>query len=97
MIKEVSARTAREALLSKGFTASVKGNRDHEMYFFELDGKKTSVFFKISFGASHVRRDEIRNSARAQHLRGDDFYSILCCDHSAATTRTVIEAMLAAR
>ncbi len=94
MIKPVETPLARRSLGTKGFVVSTKGNRDHEMYFFELDGKKTNLFFKISRGAREVRRDEIRNSARTMKIPGDDLYRILCCEHDAKTTEALYRGAL---
>ncbi len=97
MIKPVEARVARRSLGAKGFVMSAKGNRDHEMYFLCLDGKKTSAYFKISHGAREVRRDEINNSARMLRVTGDDLYRILCCEHDAAATERICRKGLESR
>jgi hypothetical protein len=89
MIRAIVARTVREALLSKGFRLSEKGNRDHEMYFLHVDELKTSFFVKISRNAVELRTDEIKNSARQMKVSGDDLYRILCCDYDSSKTLAV--------
>lgn len=96
MIKPVVARDVRRAVVEKGFVAATDNlSRDHEMYFFFLDGKKTNAYVKLSHGATELRRDEIRNNARVLHITGDELYRIVCCDFDAVRTREVIEAGLA--
>jgi hypothetical protein len=96
MISPVDVKLARRSLLAKGFrSAENGGRRDHEMYFFWLDGKKTSVWVKISRGATEIRRDNIRINARAIHLCGDDLFRILHCEHDATRTRELAAAAAA--
>lgn len=96
MIKPVAARDVRRAVVEKGFIAATDNlSRDHEMYFFFVDGKKTNAYVKLSHGAAEMRRDEIRNNARWLHITGDHLYRIVCCEFDAARTREVIEEGLA--
>ena len=97
MINPVPTKDARKALAQKGYVLSDKGTRDHEMFIYEIDGQKTHLHFKLSHGARDVRRDEIQISARAQGIRGDDLYRILCCEHDRAATRVACEAAIASR
>lgn len=91
MIKDVSARNVRQAVSAKGFALAEHGNRDHEMFFFMLEGKKTSFWVKISRGASHLYRGEIRRNARSVGIDGDDLYRIVSCEYDAQQTRGVFE------
>ena len=96
MIKPVAARDVRRAVVEKGFLAAADNlSRDHEMFFFYLDGKKTNAYVKLSHGAAEMRRDEIRNNARWLGITGDHLYRIVCCEFDAEQTRKVIEAGLA--
>ena len=79
MIRDVDAATARAALIKKGFKSEPK--RDHEMYFFLLEGRKTNLWVKISRGSPSVFQGEIKRNAKSIGLRGDDLFRILSCDH----------------
>jgi hypothetical protein len=94
VIKEVDARQLRRSLELKGFQENTQGRRDHEMYFFFLDGKKTSIWVKLSHGAKAIAVGEIKMNARSVGLTGDDLYRILCCDHDAETTAALCRAAL---
>ena len=76
--------TVRKSALAKGF---VEGREtDHERYYFQLDGRKTSWLVSVSHGASELRLDEIRNNARALKIHASDLFKILSCEHDAAKT-----------
>lgn len=78
----VKARDARRALTAKGFSLA-SSRRDHEVYFYYVDGKKTSWFVKISHGASEMIQREIRGSARVcGMMKGEDMFKVLSCDHA---------------
>jgi hypothetical protein len=87
VVKGVSARQVRQAVLSKGFAPAEHGTRDHEMYFFMDGARKTSLWVKLSRGAKMLHLPEIKRNAKSVGLTGDDLYRILSCEHSAATTR----------
>ncbi len=93
MIRIVDAGTFRRSVKKKGFVPADRA-RDHEMYFFELEGKKTSFWTKLSRGASGIRIDEISANARALGIRGDELYKILCCTFNAAQTMVVVRRSL---
>jgi hypothetical protein len=93
MISEVKADVVRKSLLSKGFQPADRPH-DHERYVYFFEGRKTAFFFKISFGKSAVRQDEIKNSARQFRMRGDDLYRIVCCDYDQDQTRQVYRAAM---
>lgn len=93
MIADVKAAIARRAVLSKGFEVA-QGPRDHEVFFFCLDGKKTNLQFKISHGSNMVEQGHIRMNAKNWRIRGDDLYRIVCCDFDAAKTREILLAAL---
>ncbi len=88
MIAQVDPHIARRSVREKGFHAE-SANRDHEMFFLYNQGKRTTFWFKISRGAREIRRDDIRNNARALGVRGEDLYKILTCEHDAAATLRV--------
>ncbi|HCF59270.1 MAG TPA: hypothetical protein DFS52_14910 [Myxococcales bacterium] len=90
MIRDVEASTARAALLKKGFRSEPK--RDHEMFFFILDGKKTNIWVKISRGSANLFQGEIKRNAKSVGLRGDDLYRILSCELGPQASATLCEA-----
>jgi len=90
MIRDVDAPTARAALLKKGFRSEPK--RDHEMFFFILDGKKTNVWVKISRGSPSVFQGEIKRNAKSVGLRGDELYRILSCELGPQASAALCEA-----
>jgi hypothetical protein len=96
MIRAVPARDVRRALLEKGFGPPPEGSRhrDHEFFFFYLDGKKTNALVKLSRGAIELRRDEIRMNARRLNLTGDHLFRIVSCEHDREKTRELLEAQL---
>lgn len=61
------------------------------MFFFHLDGKKTSFWTKLSRNAREIRVDEIRANARSVGVKGEDLFKILSCDHDASRTRQIVE------
>jgi hypothetical protein len=89
VIKDVSARDVRHAVGAKGFAAAEHGNRDHEMFFLVVEGKKTSFWVKISHGSTHLFRGEIKRNAKSLGVKGDDLYRIVSCEYNAEQTLAV--------
>ena len=93
MIKPVLADDVRRALRAKGFREGA-AKKDHEMFHFWLDGQKTSLWVKLSHGAREIRRDEIKNNARAMHVTGEQLYNVLNCTTSPQETVALLRAAL---
>jgi hypothetical protein len=89
VIRDVPARTVRTALNAKGFQPAEHCNRDHEVFFFHLDGRKTDILVKISRGATHLYQGEIRNNARNIRVAGAALYGIVSCELDANETRRI--------
>lgn len=94
MIRPIKASLVRRSVADKGFRPAEHCRRDHEMYFFYLDGRKTNIWVKLSHGARELRRDDIRNNARSVGVDGDDLYRILNCEHDAARTLAIARAAI---
>ncbi len=92
MIGPVAAVVVRKSLGTKGFHRVEK--RDHEMYFYHLDGLRTSYWVKLSHGAKELRTDEIKINAKNLKTRGEDLYKIIKCDYDVEETRNVVRAAL---
>jgi hypothetical protein len=88
-MRQLLTREVRSALGVKGFVLDKRAGRDHDMYFLQVDGKKSDFFFKISRGASEVRRDEIANSARQVRVSPSELFKVLCCEYDERATRVL--------
>lgn len=78
-MKPIATRVAAASLLKKGFQFS---KSDHEKYFFYYEGKKTSLWAKISFGSRELLQREIRGMARTLQLTTQQFIDLLECPMS---------------
>jgi predicted RNA binding protein YcfA (HicA-like mRNA interferase family) len=74
----LKTRDIRNALTSKGFQESKK--RDHYYYFFFHEGKKTSVFTKISHGEREVSDNLCSQMAKQTRLTNGQFQHLVDCD-----------------
>ncbi len=70
------ARDVRRALLDKGFKES---KRDHRFYFFYHDGRKSSIFTKISRGATDIDDRLCSAMARQTRLTTTQFRNLVGC------------------
>lgn len=77
----LKTRHIREALNAKGFRES--SERDHYYYFFYLNGKKSSVFTKISHGETEVGKGLISAMAKQVRLNKSQFQNLVECSLSA--------------
>jgi predicted RNA binding protein YcfA (HicA-like mRNA interferase family) len=76
----VSAKKARDvqsALSRKGFVEYSK--RDHRYYFLHYNGKKTSIYTKISHTSSDINSNLISKMARQVRLKSEEFDSLVDC------------------
>jgi hypothetical protein len=73
------ARDVREALLKKGFKDADKKNPDHDFYFFYHNGKKTSVFTKISHNEREIHDGNCSNMAKQMKLSNKQFREFVDC------------------
>jgi hypothetical protein len=73
------ARNVRDALLKKGFKDADKRNPDHDFYFFYHNGKKTSVFTKISHGEREIHDGNCSNMAKQMKLSKKQFNDFVDC------------------
>jgi len=78
-MKPIATRVAAASLLKKGFQLS---KSDHEKYFFYYEGKKTSLWAKISFGSRELLQREVRGMARTLQLTTQQFTDLLECPMS---------------
>lgn len=83
MINAVRADQVRRSLGLKGFLVA-SGDRDHEMFFYWHNGKRTNWWVKVSHGAPSIWQAEIKRNAKSLGLTGDDLHSILACNHDHA-------------
>ena len=67
------------ALLAKGFR---KANRDHSYFFLHVDGKKTSVWTKISHGMREYSGGLLRTVVRQLRLSKSQFNDLVDCPMS---------------
>ena len=72
------ARDVQSALGSKGFVEHDK--RDHRYYFLYYQGKKTSIYTKISHNCSDINSNLISRMARQVRLKTLEFASLVDCD-----------------
>lgn len=66
-------------LLRKGFRLSTK---DHwKLIYYDMSGRKTSVWTKVSYGSSHrdISDQNLGNMARQCHLSRLDFDDLIDC------------------
>ena len=75
-MKPTPTKNAIFALESKGF---FRTDTDHENYFYYYDGKKTSLYARVSHGARELKQREMRGMARTLKLTGHQFEQLLEC------------------
>lgn len=74
------------ALTHKGF--SRENARHHVMYWFRLDGRKTSVRTRMSHGASEIGDNLISRMAREMRISRADFLRFVECEMSGTDYET---------
>ena len=67
----------KSALLEKGFKE--EKDRDHKYYFLYYNGKKTSVFTKISHGEREIHDQNCSRMARQMRLTTPQFNNFVDC------------------
>jgi len=72
-------REIKAALLRKGF---VQRNNDHEYFSLHVEGKKTSIFTKVSHGESEIRDPLIHKMAKQIRLSNDQYVKFIECSIS---------------
>lgn len=72
------------SLRKKGFTEE-QGKRDHNFYFLTHQGKRTSIYTKVSRGTSHKEISDVLLSAMSKqtYLTKKQFLDLVDCDLSA--------------
>lgn len=65
-----------KALVKKGFQPE---NGDHKYYIYYYQGKKTSVYTRISHGKSEIGEPLISTMARQTRLKKSDFFALANC------------------
>lgn len=69
-------REIRQSLLAKGFHQQ---QSHHEMYWFEVDGKRTSVRTRLSHGAKEYDDRLLALMSRQLHLTRKEFERLVDC------------------
>ena len=75
-MKPYKTRHITSAVGKKGF---FKENTDHEKWFFWSNGKRTSLWLKISHGQSECKQREIRGMLKTLRMTQPDFEKVIEC------------------
>jgi hypothetical protein len=70
-------REIKSALTRKGFTE--EDDKRHVMYWFRVNGRKTSIRTMISHGETEIRSPLISKMAGQLRVSKDEFLSIVSC------------------
>jgi hypothetical protein len=90
-MSEIRTAPVATALLAKGFMQA-SGNRDHDYFFFRYQGKKTSVFTRISHGERSADDWLIGKMAQQVKLTKREFLALVECTLSGpAYCRLLVE------
>ena len=73
----MKVRDIRRALTTKGFEEIT--NSDHYYFYFQLDGKRTSVFTKISHDATDVNDPLLGLMTKQVRLKRTEFNNLIDC------------------
>lgn len=76
LLTSFKKREIESALTSKGFLPT---NTDHEYFFFYVDGKKTSVWTKLSFGDKEYGDPLLGQIKKQLHLTKGELIDLIEC------------------